>query len=125
MELSPLAQLLIVAALAYAAGLLLGLSFYRGEIGPGQRSIVLGLAGGSTGEAAGKSRRRRRKASSFQERLGDRTRQAIVLLFMLAFITVLGLGFYSVMGAGAEALNGSKHQAPPHHQARRSLDGRP
>ena len=37
MQFSPLVQLLTVAVLAYGAGLLLGLSFYRGEIGPARK----------------------------------------------------------------------------------------
>jgi hypothetical protein len=122
MGLSPLAQLLIVAALAYGAGLLLGLSFYRGEIGPGRRAVALPTASAAGNSAQSGRRRRSSRTRSFQERLGERTRQAVVLLFMLAFITVLGLGFYSVMGAGADAL--SHPGGDRNSSAKRSIDGR-
>jgi hypothetical protein len=121
MGLSPLAQLLIVAALAYGAGLLLGLSFYRGEIGPGRRAVSM-PATGVAGSSPQPGRRRKSRTRTFQERLGERTRQAVVLLFMLAFITVLGLGFYSVMGAGADVL--SHPNAAQSSQPKRSVDGR-
>jgi len=108
MALSPLVQLLVVAVLAYGAGLLLGLSFYRGEIGPGRRTAPLGGAWPATAPPPARDeeakRRRRRKNRQVQGELGERVRQALVLLFMLGFITILGLSFYSVMQAGAGML---------------------
>src|SRR5690606_13265421 len=108
MELSPLVQLLIVAVLAYGAGLLLGLSFYRGEIGPGRAARMKPPAAApvSSGQhfSDDPKRRRRRKMRRFQEQLGERLRQGLALIFILAIITMLCIGIYSILRAGSEIL---------------------
>ena len=114
MELSPLVQLLIVAVLAYGAGLLLGLSFYRGEIGPGRRPPLLPAAR-SPAPTSGQifsddpKRRRRRKMRRFRDQLGERVRQALALIFILAIITMLCIGIYSILRTGAGVLTTRPH----------------
>lgn len=108
MVISPLVQLLIVAALAYGAGLLLGLAFYRGEIGPG-RPIVVAESGQGFGDRRSSGyrsggRRRNRRFSQFMDDLGERVRQLVGLLVVLSVITVLGLGVYAMMRVSAEVL---------------------
>jgi hypothetical protein len=106
MELSPLIQMLIVAVLAYGAGLLLGLSFYRGEIGrdpgraPARSPVSPVLAPVQLG-----SRRRRRNAGFFEDAWGDRVRRVLVMIFILAVITLLGLGAYAAIRAGLDVLS--------------------
>jgi hypothetical protein len=112
MVISPLVQLLIVAALAYGAGLLLGLAFYRGEIGP-SRPVVVGESGHgyrggrSTSGHRGGGRRRNRQFSQFMDDLGERLRQVIGLVVVLSVITILGLGVYAMMKVSAQVLTGS------------------
>ena len=113
MELSPLVQLLIVAVLAYGAGLLLGLSFYRGEIGPGRRPPLPARSPAPTTSGQifsdDPKRRRRRKMRRFQDQLGERVRQALALIFILAIITMLCIGIYSILRAGADVLTTRPH----------------
>jgi len=113
MDLSPLLQMLIVAVLAYGAGLLLGLSFYRGEIGPGRRGVAAALrAAAPIGVSApaivtevDERRRRRRRMRRFQDQLGERVRQVLVMLFILVAITVAVMVVYMAMKAGGEILS--------------------
>ena len=86
MDFSPLWRLLIIAALAYTSGLLVGLSFLRGEIGP-RRGVAPASAQPSTPSRRGRSRNRFRRWA--QELDNSRRR---VLEIAVISLWLIGIG---------------------------------
>lgn len=107
MVVSPLYQAMVVSVLAYVSGLFLGISFYRGEIGPrrrGQGVITPVKAPERRGDApAAPSAERRRSGRgrrSFERmwyRLEHRARGIISVIIMLAVLLAVAIAVYTLL----------------------------
>jgi hypothetical protein len=112
MVVSPLAQLVTIAALAYASGLLLGLAVYRGEIGPRRGRAPMARAEPATTSTApspaprGRRRgllRKLRKLRRQMPELSVNLQRYVTGLAVLAVLIALALfGVQTVLGADSQ-----------------------
>jgi hypothetical protein len=94
MDVSPLWRLLIVAALAYSSGLLVGLSYLRGEIGPRRPAVREPPATETQAtrtSAAPRRSRSRSRLKRWAEGFGDTRRRATELAVITLWLVGIGV----------------------------------
>ncbi|MDP3658476.1 hypothetical protein [Phenylobacterium sp.] len=102
MDISPLWRLLIIAGLAYSAGLLGGLSFYRGEIGPRRAPPQPRRGERST---PGRARSRNRLKRWIQDITYSRRRAIEVIVVALWLVAIALLVLWLVVSASNRLIN--------------------